>query len=391
MEWCILVQLTIPDFLKHIVEESEEARDILGELPPQVTKEVINQVSRSAESATKISSSIIAYREKIRKILSRQRLLNKYERVYSIDPYNILAVDGTYKVITTTMYDIIFVGAVAYSFRKDGFKHEMHAIITPPSILSEKIARGLMVFLEFKLASEMLSNYEFIILDGSYIANLTNISELTVARKQNPDDPIWDSEDLMRILKHLSGRRIISKLLKVPRAVASPKKQTGKILIRRYLNDLGMNATDAAVLSLILEPGEWVKISWTGREFLLATKFYNTEITPIDSDFIESFLNTHGLDIVYFKPKEWSRSYKIEYPGRLRNNQLQRVLDLISSQVNNPLIEELELQYLAHLICSQLTKVAMILFASTKNVLQQRFARKWMNMIFAATRYRTVY
>jgi len=384
-----LVQLTIPDFLKEFLENSKEQLDIVGELPPDVTKTVINQVMASAKNATQISSNIIALRERIRKTLAKHRLLNKYESGSIIDPANLVAIDGTYRVIPTTMYDIIFVGAVSYSFRKEGFGYELHALITPPSMLSEKIARGLMIYLEFKLASEVLSRYDFVILDGSIIAHLTNLSELTATRLQNYDDPIWDSNDLLRLLKSLSKRKIVSRVLKSSKILASPKKQTGKMFIRKYLRDLNLVATDAAVLSIVLEPEEWVKLSWVGKDFLLASKLYNTDITPSDSTTIEEYLNNVGIDIVYFKPREWSRSYKVEYPGRLKNSKLQKVLDIIYYQVNNPLIEELELQFLAHKMCSQLAKVALILFTSTKNVLQQRFARKWMNMIFTATRYRT--
>jgi len=384
-----LVQLTIPEVLKKVMEENEGLLELHGELPPSITKEVVNHVKVSAENATKISANIIAYRERIRRILSKQKALRKYEQKYYIDPYNISAVDGTYRVISTTMYDIIFVGAVSYSFRDDGFRHDMYTIITPPSILSEKVARGLMVLMEFKLASEDIGNYDFIILDGSYIANLTNISELIAARKMHADDPIWESKDLLMILKRLSRRKIISKLLRNWQVVASPKKQTGKVLIRRYLSDINLDSTDAAMLSLVLEQREWVKISWVGSDFLLATKLYNTDITPIDADFIEDFFNTKGLDIIYFKPKEWTRSFKVEVPGRIDEDKAQMVLDLIYSQVNNPLIEELELQYLADLMCSQLTKIATLLFTSVKNAMQQKFAKKWINMLFTATRYRT--
>ena len=276
-----MVQLTIPEVLKKVMEENEGLLELHGELPPSITKEVVNHVKVSAENATKISANIIAYRERIRRILSKQKALRKYEQKYYIDPYNISAVDGTYRVISTTMYDIIFVGAVSYSFRDDGFRHDMYTIITPPSILSEKVARGLMVLMEFKLASEDIGNYDFIILDGSYIANLTNISELIAARKMHADDPIWESKDLLMILKRLSRRKIISKLLRNWQAVASPKKQTGKVLIRRYLSDINLDSTDAAMLSLVLEQREWVKISWVGSDFLLATKLYDTDITPV--------------------------------------------------------------------------------------------------------------
>ena len=384
-----MVQLTIPEILRRVAEESEEKFQLIGELPQELTREVVNQVIRSAENATRISSNIIAHRERIRKRLQKQKMLNKYEQMYSVNVNRIVAVDGTYKVITTTMYDLIFVGAVAYSFRENGFDHEMHAIITPPSILSEKVARGLMMMLEFKMAANMLREYEYIVLDGSYIANLTNISELTAARASNPDDPIWESDELMGLLKELRQRRYISRVLKIPKAIASPKKQTGKVFIRDYLEDLNLSATDAAVFSLVLEPKEWVKIPWIGRKFLLASKFYNTDVTPIDADHIERFINSIGLDIIYFKPHEWSKAYKIEIPGRVKNSQLQKILDLVYAQVNNPLIEEMELQFLAHKICSQLAKVALILFTSTKNVLQQKFARKWMNILFTATRYRS--
>lgn len=384
-----MVQLTIPEVLKKVIEENRGLLDLHGELPPSITKEVVNHVKVSAENATRISANIIAYRERIRKILSQQKALRKYERRYYIDPYNVSAVDGTYKVISTTMYDIIFVGAVSYSFRDDGFRYDMYTIITPPSILSEKIARGLMVLIEFKLASENLGDYDFIILDGSYIANLTNISELITARKMHADDPIWESEDLLMILKKLSRRKILSKLLMNWRAIASPKKQTGKVLIRKYLKDLHLDSTDAAMLSLVLEKREWVRVNWIGSDFLLATKLYDTDITPIDADLIEEFFNTNGLDIIYFKPREWTRSFKVEVPGRINEEKTQRILDLIYSQVNNPSLEELELQYLADLMCSQLTKIATLLFASVKNAMQQKFAKKWINILFTATRYRT--
>ncbi len=384
-----MVQLTIPEVLRRAIEESKSLTELQGELPPKVTRDVINHVKLSAEKATKISANIIAYRERIRRILTKQKALRKYERGSYIDPYNISAVDGTYKVISTTMYDIIFVGAVSYSFREDGFRHEMYTIITPPSILSERVARGLMVLIEFKLASENIGNYDFVILDGSYIANFTNISELIAARKMHADDPIWESKDLLLVLRKLSRRKIMSKLLRNWQAIASPKKQTGKVLIRRYLSDVNLNSTDAAMLSLVLEQKEWVKIRWVGSDFLLATKLYDTDITPIDADFIEDFFNNEGLDIIYFKPREWTRSFKAEVPGRIDENRVQKVLDLIYSQVNNPLIEELELQYLADLMCSQLTKIATLMFASVKNAMQQKFAKKWINMLFTATRYRT--
>ncbi len=384
-----MVQLTIPEIFKKAIEESEGSIEILGELPSNITKEVIKHVKLSAENATKISANIIAYRERIRRLLNKQRVLRKYDQKYYIDLYNVSAVDGTYKVISTTMYDIIFVGAVSYSFREDGLRHEMHTLITPPSILSEKVARGLMVLMEFKLAAESIDQYDFVILDGSYIANLTNVSELITARKLHDDDPIWESRELLQVLKRISRRKIISKLLKNWQAIASPKKQTGKVLIRRYLNDMNLNSTDAAMLSLVLEPKEWVKISWIGRDFLLATKMYNTDITPMDAEFVKDFFNSKGLDIIYFKPKGWTRSYKVEIPGRVNDEKAQKILDLIYSQINNPLVEELELQYLADLMCSQLTKIAALLFVSTKNVMQQKFAKKWINILFTATRYRT--
>jgi len=383
-----LVQLTIPEALKGFLNE-QEVPQIIGELPPEISREVVNQVLLSAENATKISSTIIRYRERIRKIMQRQKLLNQFHEDSAIKLFNIAAVDGTYKVISTTMYDIIFVGTAAFSFRPDGFHYEVYTLLTPPSILSEKIARGTMMLLEFKMASELLKDYEFIILDGSYIANLTNIGELIAARVQHPDDPVWESDELMEMLKRLAKRRIISKLLKIPKAIAAPKKQTGKLLMREYLDGLNINATDAAVLSLVLEQKEWIKISWLGRQFLLASKFYNSDITPIDADFVERYINEVGLDIIYFKPREWTKAYKVAVPGRVGKNQLQKILNLIYHQTDNPMIEELEFQYLAHKICSQLAKVALILFTSTKNVLQQKFARKWVNMIFTATRNRT--
>jgi len=381
----------LPEILKRAYQEgSQEESSILGELPPELTRSILREVQRSAEEATAISSQIIAYRERIRKFLIKNRLLRKYVNGRPINLSNIAAVDGTYSVISTTLYDIIFVGTVTYSYRIDGLDSKMYAIVAPPSILSEKIARGLMIWLEFKTAAEFLNSYEFIILDGSIIANIANIRELIAAREQNPEDPIWESNELMALLNELKRSRALSKILKVPGVIASPKKLTGKLFTKKYLKDFKLSTTDASVLSLTLDPGEWIKISWMGNDLpQISLEMPRTDITPVDANFVETFFSSTGFDIIYFKPREWSRVFKIEVPGRLRNDYYQKVLDLVYHQVNSPYIEELEIQYLSHLFASKLSKVAQIIFTAAKNGSLQMMAKKWCSAIFLATRYRT--
>ncbi len=385
------MQITLPEILKRAYRDSsQEIINIIGELPPDVAKDVLEGIQRSARKVASISSQIIAYRERIRKYLMRNKLLHRYENNRPINLSNVVAVDGTYAVISTTLYDIIFVGAVAYSFRENGFEKKMHALAAPPSILSEKVARGLMIWLEFALASELVSDYEYVILDGSIIANLANIREVISAREQNPDDPIWDSVELMDLLKRLSKERIFSRIFKIPGLLASPKKLTGKLFTKKYLKEFRLNATDASVLSLTLEEGEWIKISWIGSDLPQACiQMPKTDITPIDAGFIEEFFSSTGFDIIYFKPREWSRAYKIEIPRRVKSDYYQRVLDLVYNQVTSPYIEELEIQYLAHLFAQRLSKVAQIVFTATKNSALQTMTKKWCSSIFLATRYRT--
>lgn len=384
-------------------------------IPSEVVERILSDIDVSMEDAEKrVEEALRAEVEKYR------------GEVFEIDPSvtipiseeRVFGVDGTYYIANSIIFDIIFVGAIGISKEKIFF--DFIKTITPPSPLSNRVAQGLMTYLETKIIEFLISNNiaDTIIYDGTFTSLLTSINSLYSAHTEHNRDIIWIANfvrnsnipcikrgkisDLFSSEKEMY-RPWFSKILESEKTVAVPKRMTSTIILRRRQPELMRYYSDGSFFSMFLKPGQLVMehVKMTDPEINKPTNLARRHAyRPPDATDVERFYDRKGFYIIYYKPKKWSHALKIEIPANdkinaslnldSQNNLLLKTLVTINEQMITPYIREPLIKYLAHLYCQQFITGAK----AFKDAILSKISKKWMkrypNITYYASGYRTL-
>jgi hypothetical protein len=312
------------------------------EIPASLVEQMLQKTNEIGGILQSSIHDINKNREKFRLQLEQTGLLDNDMDFGNIDNKVSGGVDGAYAVDRLLGTDLLFAAAVAVN----GMNEENERRLTPTHdvfVNPEKhnpenmiAARAIMVEMEIQLAAN--APYEIVYLDGSLTTALIHMYKaINFIETLNTKSSAKIKEDFKGFL--ISYKKILD--FKVPdKYYLGIPKYTSR-------NDIGKNLhwpenyDDRAILSMILDPGEFTRpklfTSEEGRHSRLPYK--DMELQLLMQDVISGIKN---LSVIYYKPHSWCPALRIEMPSAIARDdrKLNTLLFNIKNQCQTPSMME---------------------------------------------------
>ena len=335
---------------------------VFGNLPDVMVQALLERSSDVSKALTDRVNELAEQQRSLRERADAEGIIIKLpDSVPDLDGKTVVAVDGSATVERMAGTDVYAAAAVrvsgygaAVDAKPEKSKVSMHQV--EGLAHGARINQALMVMHECKLILE--SPADLVLVDGTIFTMILNVG-IGLEEADDKHDPLslalkchWfgdrcDAEGL---------RDAIPSLLVAKRIASIPKRSTAAnefesftaIFKGEYANMSGI-----ATANLILKAGEYTK------PLDLPTPRLFRGNAPMSSQY-RSDLNVllEELQVVYFRPHEWSPAYRIEFAPRvvLDEGLLQRQLALIRKQCVNPAMREPFPLYLADRFVRSLPK-----------------------------------
>ena len=335
---------------------------VFGNLPDVMVQELLERSSEVSDALTCRVKKLAGKQPKLRDRALREGIIKPLpDSVPDLDGKTVVAVDGSATVERMAGTDVYAAAAVRVAgyggkveAKPEKCKVSMHEV--EGLAHGARINQALMVMHECKLILE--SPADLVLVDGTIFTMILNVG-IGLEEADDKHDP------LSRALKcHWFGDRCdaeglrdaIPSLLVAKRIASIPKRSTAAnefesftaIFKGEYAKMSGI-----ATANLILKAGEYTK------PLDLPTPRLFRGNAPMSSQY-RTDLNVllEELQVVYFRPQEWSPAYRIEIAPRVARDEdlLQRQLALIREQCVNPAMREPFPLYLADRFVRSLPK-----------------------------------
>lgn len=320
---------------------------IFGNLPDVMVRALLERSSEVSLALTSRVNELADQQPELRKrALSAGVIQELPEHVPDAEGKTVVAVDGSAAVERMAGTDVYAAAAV----RVAGYGAEVEP--SPPDYLVEvhpaegvadgrRINSALMGLLECKLASD--SNADLVLLDGTIFTMVLNAGIGLVTAS----DKIDRLSDALNASWLDYARDAIPALLVSHRVASIPKRSTSANEFERFttiFNGLHADLSGIATANLILKGGEYsTPLDLPSERLYLG----NAPMTAEYRDDLNGLFS--AMQVVYFRPRQWSPAYRIELAPRVADDQglLERQLALIREQCVNPAMREPYPLYLA--------------------------------------------
>ena len=362
------------------------------EIPASLVEQMLQKTNQIGEILQSSMADINRKREKFRLQLEQIGLLDNDINFGNTKPLVSGGVDGAYAVDRLLGTDLLFAAAVGVegineleNGKRIAPNHDVFVYPekhNPENMIS---ARAIMVEMEIKLAAN--APYDIVYLDGSLTTALIHmykaINFIENLNSKSSDKIKDDFKDfLISYKKILDLKDTYKYYLGIP-------KYTSR-------NDIGKNLhwpenyDDRAILTLILDPGEFTrpKLFTSEEGWHVRLPYENEELRVLMQQVISGIKN---LSVIYYKPHPWCPALRIEMPSATAGDEtkLNSILINIKNQCQTPSIMEPFPLYMADRIAKHMAPAIPAYKQIIMNQMTQLNDHNEKDIFFLMHSYRT--
>lgn len=362
------------------------------EIPASLVEQMLQKTNEIGEILQSSMADINRKREKFRLQLEQIGLLDNDINFGNTKPLVSGGVDGAYAVDRLLGTDLLFAAAVGVegineleNGKRIAPNHDVFVYPekhNPENMIS---ARAIMVEMEIKLAAN--APYDIVYLDGSLTTALIHmykaINFIENLNSKSSDKIREDFKDfLISYKKILDLKDTYKYYLGIP-------KYTSR-------NDIGKNLhwpenyDDRAILTLILDPGEFTrpKLFTSEEGWHVRLPYENEELRVLMQQVISGIKN---LSVIYYKPHPWCPALRIEMPSATAGDEtkLKSILINIKNQCQTPSIMEPFPLYMADRIAKHMAPAIPAYKQIIMNQMTQLNDHNEKDIFFLMHSYRT--
>ena len=362
------------------------------EIPASLVEQMLQRTNEIGDILQSSMHDINRKREKFRQQLEQIGLLDNDINFGNIKPLVSGGVDGAYAVDRLLGTDLLFAAAVGVeglneleNGKRIAPNHDVFVYPekhNPENMIS---ARAIMVEMEIKLAAN--APYDIVYLDGSLTTALIHmykaINFIENLNSKSSDKIREDFKDfLISYKKILDLKDTYKYYLGIP-------KYTSR-------NDIGKNLhwpenyDDRAILTLILDPGEFTrpKLFTSEEGWHVRLPYEDEELRVLMQQVISGIKN---LSVIYYKPHPWCPALRIEMPSATAGDEtkLNSILINIKNQCQTPSIMEPFPLYMADRIAKHMAPAIPAYKQIIMNQMTQLNDHNEKDIFFLMHSYRT--
>lgn len=362
------------------------------EIPASLVEQMLQKTNEIGEILQSSMHDINRKREKFRLQLEQIGLLDNDINFGNTKPLVSGGVDGAYAVDRLLGTDLLFAAAVGVegineleNGKRIAPNHDVFVYPekhNPENMIS---ARAIMVEMEIKLAAN--APYDIVYLDGSLTTALIHmykaINFIENLNSKSSDKIKEDFKDfLISYKKILDLKDTYKYYLGIP-------KYTSR-------NDIGKNLhwpenyDDRAILTLILDPGEFTrpKLFTSEEGWHVRLPYEDEELRVLMQQVISGIKN---LSVIYYKPHPWCPALRIEMPSATAGDEtkLNSILINIKNQCQTPSIMEPFPLYMADRIAKHMAPAIPAYKQIIMNQMTQLNDHNEKDIFFLMHSYRT--
>ena len=313
------------------------------EIPASLVEQMLQKTNEIGDILQSSIHDINHKRQKFRLQLEQIGLLDNDIRFRNIKPLVSGGVDGAYAVDRLLGTDLLFAAAVGVEGINElesgkRMAHNHDVFVNPEKHNPENMiaARAIMVEMEIRLAAS--AQYEIVYLDGSLTTALIHMYKaMNFIENLNTKSSERIKEDFKNFL--ISYKKILE-FEDTDKYYLGIPKYTSR-------NDIGQNLhwpenyDDRAILTLILDPGEFTrpKLFTSEEGWHIRLPYEDDELRRLMNQVISGIKN---LSVIYYKPHSWCPALRIEIPSAVANDEtkLNSILTNVKNQCQTPSIME---------------------------------------------------
>jgi hypothetical protein len=362
------------------------------EIPASLVEQMLQKTNEIGDILQSSMHDINRRREKFRLQLEQIGLLGNDINFGNIKPLVSGGVDGAYAVDRLLGTDLLFAAAVGVegineleNGKRIAPNHDVFVYPekhNPENMIS---ARAIMLEMEIKLAAN--APYDIVYLDGSLTTALIHmykaINFIENLNSKSSDKIREDFKDfLISYKKILDLKDTYKYYLGIP-------KYTSR-------NDIGKNLhwpenyDDRAILTLILDPGEFTrpKLFTSEEGWHVRLPYEDEELRVLMQQVISGIKN---LSVIYYKPHPWCPALRIEMPSAIADDEtkLNSILINIKDQCQTPSIMEPFPLYMADRIAKHMAPAIPAYKQIIMNQMTQLNDHNEKDIFFLMHSYRT--
>jgi NurA domain len=362
------------------------------EIPASLVEQMLQKTNEIGDILQSSMHDINRRREKFRLQLEQIGLLDNDINFGNIKPLVSGGVDGAYAVDRLLGTDLLFAAAVGVegineleNGKRIAPNHDVFVYPekhNPENMIS---ARAIMLEMEIKLAAN--APYDIVYLDGSLTTALIHmykaINFIENLNSKSSDKIREDFKDfLISYKKILDLKDTYKYYLGIP-------KYTSR-------NDIGKNLhwpenyDDRAILTLILDPGEFTrpKLFTSEEGWHVRLPYEDEELRVLMQQVISGIKN---LSVIYYKPHPWCPALRIEMPSAIADDEtkLNSILINIKDQCQTPSIMEPFPLYMADRIAKHMAPAIPAYKQIIMNQMTQLNDHNEKDIFFLMHSYRT--
>ena len=362
------------------------------EIPASLVEQMLQKTNEIGEILQSSMHDINRKREKFRLQLEQIGLLDNDINFGNTKPLVSGGVDGAYAVDRLLGTDLLFAAAVGVegineleNGKRIAPNHDVFVYPekhNPENMIS---ARAIMLEMEIKLAAN--APYDIVYLDGSLTTALIHmykaINFIENLNSKSSDKIKEDFKDfLISYKKILDLKDTYKYYLGIP-------KYTSR-------NDIGKNLhwpenyDDRAILTLILDPGEFTrpKLFTSEEGWHVRLPYEDEELRVLMQQVISGIKN---LSVIYYKPHPWCPALRIEMPSATAGDEtkLNSILINIKNQCQTPSIMEPFPLYMADRIAKHMAPAIPAYKQIIMNQMTQLNDHNEKDIFFLMHSYRT--
>ena len=362
------------------------------EIPASLVEQMLQKTNEIGDILQSSMHDINRKREKFRLQLEQIGLLDNDINFGNVKPLVSGGVDGAYAVDRLLGTDLLFAAAVGVegineleNGKRIAPNHDVFVYPekhNPENMIS---ARAIMLEMEIKLAAN--APYDIVYLDGSLTTALIHmykaINFIENLNSKSSDKIREDFKDfLISYKKILDLKDSYKYYLGIP-------KYTSR-------NDIGKNLhwpenyDDRAILTLILDPGEFTrpKLFTSEEGWHVRLPYEDNELRVLMQQVISGIKN---LSVIYYKPHPWCPALRIEMPSATAGDEtkLNSILINIKNQCQTPSILEPFPLYMADRIAKHMAPAIPAYKQIIMNQMTQLNDHNEKDIFFLMHSYRT--
>lgn len=362
------------------------------EIPASLVEQMLQKTNEIGDILQSSMHDINRKREKFRLQLEQIGLLDNDINFGNVKPLVSGGVDGAYAVDRLLGTDLLFAAAVGVegineleNGKRIAPNHDVFVYPekhNPENMIS---ARAIMVEMEIKLAAN--APYDIVYLDGSLTTALIHMYKaINFIENLNSKSSDKIKEDFKDFL--ISYKKILDLKDSYKYYLGIPKYTSR--------NDIGKNLhwpenyDDRAILTLILDPGEFTrpKLFTSEEGWHVRLPYEDEELRVLMQQVISGIKN---LSVIYYKPHPWCPALRIEMPSAIAGDEtkLNSILINIKNQCQTPSIMEPFPLYMADRIAKHMAPAIPAYKQIIMNQMTQLNDHNEKDIFFLMHSYRT--